>query len=303
MMFKDKLQVRYAIKVYAMDNNKNVVLRKNDKTRMVVRCMEGCPFYIRFSIRTNNRFWQLVRFTDEHSFHRTPKNRQAKTDWLARQFVYTLRHSLEMKTKGLIAEALQKWGVKLTTDQAYRAKRKAIDLIQGAGREQFTHLRRYAEELLKSNPNSTVKIQCVVSESGPVFERIYVCLEGCKAAFATICRPLIGLDACFLKGDFGGQLISAVGKDGNNKMMPIAFAVVEAETKDSWKWFIKLLLDDLQSIHHKVYGFISDQQKVRYFTSLHCMLIRYNESMLYPLEYVIYSMLLINIIQYIIVCY
>jgi hypothetical protein len=128
-------------------------------------------------------------------------------------------------------------------------------------------------------------------------------LEGCKAAFATTCRPLIGLDACFLKGDFGGQLISAVGKDGNNKMMPIAFAVVEAETKDSWKWFIKLLLDDLQSIHHKVYGFISDQQKVRYFTLLHCMLIRYNESMLYPLEYAIYSMLLINIIQYIIVCY
>ncbi|XP_058746445.1 uncharacterized protein LOC131619357 [Vicia villosa] len=166
-----------------------------------------------------------------------------------------------MKTKGLIAEAMQKWGVKLSSDQAYMAKRKAMELIHGAGREQFTHLRRYAKELLKSNPNSTVKIQCAVSEGGPVFERIYVCLEACKAAFATTCRPLIGLDACFLKGDFGGQLISAVGKDGNNKMMPIAYVVVEAETKDSWQWFIKLLLEDLQSIHHKVYGFISDQQK------------------------------------------
>lgn len=36
-------------------------------------------------------------------------------------------------------------------------------------------------------------------------------------------------------------------------MMLIAYVVVEVETKDSWKWFLKLLLDDLQSIQHKVY--------------------------------------------------
>lgn len=41
MMFKDKLQSINAIKEYAMDNKKNVFLRKNDKKRMIVRCMEG----------------------------------------------------------------------------------------------------------------------------------------------------------------------------------------------------------------------------------------------------------------------
>ncbi|CAK8544536.1 unnamed protein product [Lathyrus sativus] len=136
-----------------------------------------------------------------------------------------------------------------------------MELIQGTGREQFTHIRSYGEELLKSNPNSTVKIKCADSDGGPVFERIYVCLEACKAAFATTCRLLIGLDPYFLKGDFGGQLIGDVGKDGNNKIYPIAYAVVEAETKDSWKWFLNLLLEDLQSIQDNKYGFISDQQK------------------------------------------
>lgn len=63
-----------------------------------------------------------------------------------------------MKTKEPIAEAIKKWGVKLSKDQAYKAKKKAIKLIQGVGCEQFKHLRSYAEELLKSNPNSTVKI-------------------------------------------------------------------------------------------------------------------------------------------------
>lgn len=95
-----------------------------------------------------------------------------------------------------------------------------------------------------------------------------MCLEACKEAFTTSCRPLIGLDACFLKGDFGGQLIGDVGKDENNKICPITYAVVEAETKDSWQWFLKLLLKDLKSIQHKEYRFISHQQKVNFITML-----------------------------------
>lgn len=69
---------------------------------------------------------------------------------------------------------------------------------------------------------------------------------------------LMGLDACFLKGDFGGQLIGVVGKDGNNKIYPITYAFVEAETKYFWQWFVKLLLEDLQSIQPKEYIFILD---------------------------------------------
>jgi hypothetical protein len=46
--------------------------------------------------------------------------------------------------------------------------------------------------------------------------------KACKTAFVTCCRPLIGLDGCFLKGLYGGQLPTDVGKDGNNQMCPIA---------------------------------------------------------------------------------
>jgi hypothetical protein len=150
----------------------------------------------------------------------------------------------------------------LSHDQVYRAKLRALEIIQGAGRDQYLYLRSYAEELRRSNPNSTVIIKCDMADVGPIFQRIYVCLEACKAAFAHTCRPLIGLDACFLKGEHGGQLMAAVGKDANNQMFPIAYAVVEAETKDSWEWFLNLLLEDLQTIQHKQYAFISDEQKV-----------------------------------------
>ncbi|XP_050908396.1 uncharacterized protein LOC127122024 [Lathyrus oleraceus] len=244
--------IRDVVKDYAMEN------QKNDSKRNVVKCSDGCKFYMRFSKRIGNQFWQVVTLIEYHTCHRTADNRSAKTKWLANKFTSILRHSPSMKPSGLRAEAVERWGVKLSYDQAYREKRKVVKLVQGAGIEQFTHLRSYGQELLKSNPNSTVVIQCADSNDNHVFERIYVCLEACKAGFAKTCKPLIGFDACFLKEDYGGQLMAAVGRDGNNQNFSIAYGVVESETKDSWQWFLNLLMHDLEGYSQRSYEFILD---------------------------------------------
>lgn len=123
-------------------------------------------------------------------------------------------------------------------------------------------MRSYAEELLKSNPKSIVYIQCAESKGIHVLERIYICLEACKADFAKTCKPLIGLHACFLNGGYGGKLMFAIDRDGNNQIFPIAYVVVEVETKDSWEWFLHLLLEDLSAFNQRAHAFISDQHKV-----------------------------------------
>jgi hypothetical protein len=53
------------------------------------------------------------------------------------------------------------------------------------------------------------------------------------------------LDACNLKGQNRGQLLYVIGKDVNDNMFTIEYAVVEAETKASWEWFIRILIDDI----------------------------------------------------------
>lgn len=46
-------------------------------------------------------------------------------------------------------------------------------------------------------------------------------------------------------------------------MLPIAFAVVKGETKDSWSWCLELLTSDLGGVRLcNTYTFISGQQKV-----------------------------------------
>ena len=67
----------------------------------------------------------------------------------------------------------------------------------------------------------------------PVFQRLYVYFETCKTGFKNACRPFIRLDACHLKGLYGGQLIAAIDRDPNEEYFPLAFAIVEAEIYDS----------------------------------------------------------------------
>ncbi|KAK4394368.1 hypothetical protein Sango_1907600, partial [Sesamum angolense] len=70
-------------------------------------------------------------------------------------------------------------------------------------------------------------------------------------------------DDIFLLKDpiYGGQLLVAVGRDGNDNMFPIAMAVVQVENRDTWGWFVGELLDDIGGMGTNKWSFISDRQK------------------------------------------
>lgn len=127
---------------------KNVHFVKNDKMRIVVKCMDGCPFYLRVSKSSHDTYFQIVRFESTHTCHRTAKNRQAKTKWIAKKFMSILRHTPNMKVRALQEESRNRWGIFLSRYQCYRAQRKALEMIEGAITEQYKHLRSYGEELL-----------------------------------------------------------------------------------------------------------------------------------------------------------
>ncbi|CAK8575963.1 unnamed protein product [Lathyrus sativus] len=71
-----------------------------------------------------------------------------------------------------------------------------------------------------------------------------MCLDACRKIF-TVYKPIIGVDGCFLKGIYGGQILAAVGIDPNDQMFPTTMVLVEVETKDFWAWFFDLLVRDL----------------------------------------------------------
>ncbi|KAI5393450.1 hypothetical protein KIW84_060544 [Lathyrus oleraceus] len=75
----------------------------------------------------------------------TAHNTNVKTTWLAKKIANVPRHNPYIKPTGIVAESLKRWGVKISQDETYREKRKAMNLIQGVDFDQFNHLRRYIE--------------------------------------------------------------------------------------------------------------------------------------------------------------
>jgi len=166
-------------------------------------------------------------------------------------------------------EVKERWRVDVNPSMMYRARTMANRQIFGKHEIQYVKLLDYCETLRSTNPGSCVvmKVDRPVPEVNPKFLRMYCSLAAMKKGFLEGCRPVIGVDGCFLKGPFKGQLLAVVGRDGNDNMYPIAYDVVEAETKDSWIWFLKTLVSDLG--HHERHSrptFISDRQKVSYGT-------------------------------------
>ncbi|XP_074322985.1 uncharacterized protein LOC141659942 [Apium graveolens] len=142
--------------------------------------------------------------------------------------------------------------------------RKAKEKILGNHEQEFKKLYSYGNELMKTMPDTTVKLMTEPAEAGVEgrrFKRFYVCLGPLKAGFLSGCRPLIGLDRCHLKGPFKGILLSDVATDPNDGMYPVAWAQVEAENGQSWDWFLSLLKEDLRIENDGGYTFISDRQK------------------------------------------
>ena len=106
----------------------------------------------------------------------------------------------------------------------------------------------YCEMVRKPNPGSCCKLKVEVQQALADsnlhmthlrrFERPYIRLHAQKQGILSGCRPISGLDGCHLKRVYGGKLLSAVERYRNENLFPIAMAVAEAETKDSWTSFL-----------------------------------------------------------------
>ncbi|XP_072078144.1 uncharacterized protein [Arachis hypogaea] len=144
----------------------------------------------------------------------------------------------------------------------YRAVKEARDKIQGNEREQYKRTRDYCEEILRSNPSSSARLELMpIPDGPPVFDKLYICLDACKKGFKDGCRPLLHLDGCFLNTYYSGWLLAAVAQDANNQFYVVAYGVVRVETKEAWKWFLTNLQGDKGDDANHGWNFISDQQK------------------------------------------
>ena len=73
-------------------------------------------------------------------------------------------------------------------------------------------------------------------EGTALLRYVYWAFAPCIAAFK-YCKPVISIDGTHLYGKYKGVLMIAMATDANQKVLPLAFAVVDKESGPSWGWF------------------------------------------------------------------
>ncbi|XP_016199287.1 uncharacterized protein LOC107640263 [Arachis ipaensis] len=206
--FETMDQFKRAVRKFNIQIGRNIMFSRVEPMKCkAIYCEANCPWTI-YCSRSNEpkRFQLEEKLRDQRDF----KTAEAEA-WFRREFNVTINYK-----------------------KIQRTMKKARENIEGWERKQYAELRDYILALLTANPGATIYMDTIpMPDSLPIFKRLYICFDACKKGFIQGCRPFIGLDGTFLKGYYGGQLLTAVGQDANNQIFPIVYAIVDSETRDN----------------------------------------------------------------------
>jgi hypothetical protein len=261
--FRDAYEFKRALKTFAVQNGFDYYYRHNDLGRVSAICrgheQNDCKWRIHASIDATRACFQIKTLYPTHTCGIQYENTRCDVEYLVRVYKKDFKDDPTWTPYALQQRVKRDLNIDVPVDRCYRAKKEALRLIFGSHSSQYRLTRRYALAILSTNPGSSA----YVCRDGAFFQRMYICLEACKKGFKSGCRPMLCLDVCHLKGEYGGQLLCAIGIDGNDDMFPIAYAVAEAECRESWQWFIQLLFTDLCGAEGGLgWTIMTDRQKV-----------------------------------------
>ncbi|XP_030479245.1 uncharacterized protein LOC115696487 [Cannabis sativa] len=200
LVFSSGKEFKHVVKEYAIMNGKEIFFKVNDSHRVRAKCKGiQCPWmYFSSKINSDSSAFAIKSYIDVDKCSMKKHKRFATTKWFSNKYLTEFKSNENWK----IASFMQK---------------------------------DYAEEIKYTNKGSTIEFVTEVGDNGnPQFKRMYICFVGLRDGFNARCRPLIGLDGCYIKGPRKGQLLTAIGIDAENGIYPVAFAIVEIENKETW---------------------------------------------------------------------
>ncbi|TXG54834.1 hypothetical protein EZV62_020090 [Acer yangbiense] len=268
-LFESKKQLQSQLGRYSLKKGFQIRVMKSDTTRYQVRCIvEECNWRLRAVKVGNSDYFQIRRFDHEHTCSTEARfllKRQASARDIGEHIKEKFRDHRLYKPKEIIQDLQTEFGISCNYHKGYRAKHIALDEVQGIPVESYRILPSYLYMLEQTNPGT---ITDLYTDSGNRFMYMFFCLKACIDGFLSSIRPVIAIDATFLRGPHPGVLFVAVCMDGNNQIFPLAFGVGDSETNEAWEWFLTRLhraigeVDDLVFISDRKNSIITGVEKV-----------------------------------------
>lgn len=256
-------EARDYLRLHGVVKKFRLYLEKNDSDILIARCKNdaNCPWrcYVRRSTDKHTMKVKKVNLVHSCEGNRTDANSTVGARWIATKVEQQMRlHHKSYTPQDIIQEMWHLFQLKVKYWQAWHARAIALERVHGNYNDSYTKVPELCRQILLSNPDSVAK--WARYEHFNTFTSVCIAFKSSIDGFITGCRPLIGLDGCFLKGKFGGALLSMVALDGNNGIFPLAIYIGRGENFENWSKFLEIIQPYL-SRHPMPLTMISDRQK------------------------------------------
>jgi hypothetical protein len=245
-VFKDLTALKRWLQHYAVLRKRSYrVIHSYEKRRYTVVCdKDNCAWRVCARIQKITTKWKITKVAGPHTcveHELTMKHCQLTSTLIGKRLMGILQWEPNMKVRTIMRIMENVFdGYKITYGKAWRAKQCAWKMIYGDWESGYEQLPVLLNSMKAVNPGmhyEYIPKPNAWIDGRQIFFRAFWCFPQCVDAFRH-CRPVFSIDGTFLLGKYQGTLLIAISVDANNKLVPLAFALVEKENKDSWEWFL-----------------------------------------------------------------
>ncbi|XP_017973468.1 PREDICTED: uncharacterized protein LOC108661405 [Theobroma cacao] len=259
-VFLSKAELKRALSMLALKEHFEFRVKKSCHVRFEVGCKDkACKFALHATKLPEGEYWQVRTL---HKVHTRIVDglrygyRTASTRLIGELISSRVQGNCvtPLRPKEIMEEMNRKWGLQCLYGKASQAKEYAKSLVFGLPEESFQIVPSYFHMLECENFDI---VTCVTTDGEQRFKYCFWAFRSCIWGFSAVIRPVVAINATYLKCRFKGILFVAVCKDANEQIYPLAFGIGHVEDEESWSWFLNQLRRVIGCPENAM--FISDQ--------------------------------------------
>ncbi|XP_050220548.2 uncharacterized protein LOC126670770 [Mercurialis annua] len=268
MIFPNRASVQACATAYSVENGREHKSRRTTNYTVVFACRYNpiCKWWLRATLLQATHTWTCTKYIGPHTCNELVPNANHRNFGAREIAKYVRREVMEqrdIRVNTLIAGIWDEHRVRPPYKRMWYAKEKAIASVYGDWYESFGCINDIMHNIVHVNPGSfwhaegdDVYINGMLQPNIRTFVRMFWTFFPMVAGFR-FCKPVLFVDGTHLYGRYKMTMLIASAIDGNSHIMPVAFAIVESESTESYEYFLGHLRE--QVILGRKVSIISDR--------------------------------------------
>ncbi|XP_072074351.1 uncharacterized protein [Arachis hypogaea] len=252
MEYSSRKSVVAAIRSYTISRGVDYDVYESEPQTFYAKCKmygRGCDWLIQASLIRKKGCWEIRRNNGRHMCTMgmiSQDHSKLDSDTVAEAIRPLVETDPSIKVKSIIAEVQSRFNYTISYRKAWLEKQKSIAKVFGGWEDSYQALPWWLSIIVQKMPGSVVQIETRPLYNGneeahgvKILHRVFWSFNPCIRAFRH-CKPLVQVDGTHLYRKYKGTFLVAVAQDGNQNIVPIAFALVEGETANAWHFFLEI---------------------------------------------------------------